>query len=120
MRIIGNSVPAVATSTTVAAGLACINFLKLFRYHEQLCRSRSLSFQEQEKLRALFYHANMSLETLQPAVYDAGAAEKKQLGALQWTEWDVWRLPQLARIRCLWALLKEKGVDLRFLADVSS
>ena len=119
-RVIGDSVPAVATATAVAAGLACINFLKLFRYRDQLSRSRSLSFQDQEQIRAIFCQSSVSLETLQPAVYHARAASQMQLGGLRWTVWDSWRLPQLSRIQCLWRFLKEQGVDFRMLADVSS
>jgi hypothetical protein len=118
MRLIGDSIPAVATATAVAAGLACLHFIRLFRFREALASSRSLAFQEQENLRNIFFKSSVSLETLQPMVFDAESPAKNQLGLLQWSMWDAWQLPGRPRLGALWDFLKGKGVDTRKLSDV--
>jgi hypothetical protein len=118
-RVLGNSVPAVATATAVAAGLACIHFLRLLRHRDALTQAQTLAFHEQEAMRSLFHQASVSLETLQPAVFDALPVAQYQAGCAKWTAWDVWRMEGMPRVRSLWDFLKSKGVDLCALADVS-
>jgi ubiquitin-activating enzyme E1 len=119
IRILGNSLPAVATATAVAAGLACVHLLRLVRRRDLLCRARSLSFQEQETLRDLFSSADVSLETLQPVCFSAKSANQNRIGTASWTSWDVWRVEGNPRVRDLWEFLKGRGIDLRMLAEVS-
>jgi hypothetical protein len=119
IRILGNSLPAVATATAVAAGLACVHLLRLVRRRDLLCRARSLSFQEQETLRDLFSSADVSLETLQPVCFSAKAANHNRIGSASWTSWDLWRVEGNPRVRDLWEFLKGRGIDLRMLAEVS-
>jgi ubiquitin-activating enzyme E1 len=119
IRILGNSLPAVATATAVAAGLACVDFLRLMRKRDVLSRARGLSFQEQEDLRDLFSTASLSLEMLQPVVFSAASARQNRLGPASWTAWDVWRLEGTPRVRTLWDFLQVQGIDLRMLAAVS-
>jgi hypothetical protein len=119
VRVLGNSMPAVATATAVAAGLACIHFLRLLRYRDELSQAQALAFHEQEAMRLLFHQASVSLETLQPAVFDAMPAAEYRVGRARWTAWDVWRMQGTPRVRSLWDFLKSQGVDLCALADVS-
>jgi hypothetical protein len=119
VRVLGNSMPAVATATAVAAGLACIHFLRLLRHRDELSQAQTLAFHEQEAMRSLFHQASVSLETLQPAVFDAMPAAEYRAGRARWTAWDVWRMQGMPRVRSLWDFLKSQGVDLCALADVS-
>jgi hypothetical protein len=118
IRILGNSIPAVATSTAVASGLASLHFLKLLQHRDALSQAHSLAFEHQEKLRSLFYSADVNLETLLPTVYDANPVAQRRVGKVVWTTWDFWRLKENARVMDLWDELRSRGIDLRMLSDV--
>jgi hypothetical protein len=118
IRILGNSLAAVATATAVAAGLTSLHFLKLLQQRDSLARAHSLAFEQQESLRSLFCSADFGLSTTLCSVCDAMPVTKHEFGSASWTSWDVWKLKPNPRIVDLWNTLRSRGIDLRMLADV--
>ncbi len=118
IRILGNSLAAVATATAIAAGLTSLHFLKLLQQRDLLVRAHSLAFEQQESLRSLFCSADFSLSTSSCCVCDANPATKHEFGRASWTAWDVWKLKPNPCIVDLWNTLGSRGIDLRMLAEV--
>jgi hypothetical protein len=118
IRLLGNSIPAVSTSTAAAAGLACVHFLRLIRHRDALVRGSSLSCEQQDLLRSLFCSISVSLETLQPSCFDALPAPMQRIGQSSWSLWDLWFLDNNPRVGHLWQFLKSRGIRKEALASV--
>ena len=70
----GNIIPAIATSTAIAAGLVCLEFYKLL----------------QEKKGEDFRNSNFNIGASFYQMFEPEFVKPLQHGALKWTQWDRW------------------------------
>ena len=126
LRIVGNSIPAVATSTAIAAGLVCIELYKVALKLDS-CTGRagaSLDPQQRAALCLHFsqHHGNTGYNTYNRE--DAPALQSleksyKRLGTVRWTAWDVWTIDGYPTVADVFNFLEAKGVDVTQIQGVS-
>ena len=122
IRFVGNSLAATSTSTAVAAGLASLLFLKLFRQRNLLSQADTLEPEQQEILRKLFYSfTHIDLQNHKINSIQEGSVPESFFcyRNAHWKTWDVWKLKSNARVADLWLDLESRRVDLRMLKEVS-
>ena len=127
LRIVGNSIPAVATSTAIAAGLVCIDLYRI-ALKLDVCTGRRpapLAPNELDALRSHFKanQCNTGYNTYN--MFDSIAVESvdtnyKRLGSVKWTPWDCWCVDGSPTVADVISFLKAKGVDILQIEGVSA
>lgn len=127
LRIVGNSIPAVATSTAIAAGLTCIDLYKIAA-NFAVCSASSFTQHDSKQfdaLRSTFSHNHAHSayneyrreDAPSPASLDSAY---QRLGSAKWTVWDSWRITGSPTVADVYAFLRGKGVDVLQIHGVSS
>jgi hypothetical protein len=118
LRLVRNSIPAVATSTAAAAGLVCIELYKI-ALKLNICSGRIPSQLDSKQLESLSNHfaqnhcntgANQYRResvTVNPSL----EMSYKRLGSVHWTAWDVWFIDGSPTVADVINFLQTKGVD---------
>ncbi len=126
LRIVGNSIPAVATSTAIAAGLVCIELYKV-ALKLAACTGRAgaaLDAQQRAAMCSHFsqHHGNTGYNTYNredtPALQSLEKSFKR-LGSVRWTAWDVWAIEGSPTVADVMQFLETKGVDVSQIQGVS-
>ena len=127
LRIVGNSIPAVATSTAIAAGLTCIDLYKIAA-NFTVCSGSSFTQHDSKQLDALrstfsHNHANTAYNEYRredaPSPVSLDSAHQR-LGSAKWTVWDSWTIDGSPTVADVYAFLRSKGVDVLQIHGVSS
>lgn len=127
LRIIGNSIPAVATSTAIAAGLVCIDLYRI-ALKLDVCTGRTPAPLPPNELKALcsYFKANQgntgynfyNMEDSHPlqSVY----SNYKRLGSVKWSPWECWCVEGCPTVADVISFLKAKDVDVLQIEGVSA
>ena len=127
LRIIGNSIPAVATSTAIAAGLVCIDLYRI-ALRLDVCTGRTPAPLPPNELKALCSHFRANQGNTGYNFYnmeDSHALQSldtnyKRLGSVKWSPWDCWCVEGCPTVADVISFLKAKGVDVLQIEGVSA
>jgi ubiquitin-activating enzyme E1 len=99
--VAGNIIPAIATSTAIAAGLVCLEFYKLL----------------QDKKGEDFRNSNFNIGLSFFQTFEPEFVKPLSHGALQWTQWDRWVIEDSdVTLGGVFEFLKARGLNVNMVS----